>query len=145
MPRILRNILAVLAGTFATMACVMAFDAVNHLIWPPPPGTDPNDMESVKRAAAAMPVQALVFMEAGWMVCAIVGSLVATLIAAPPRSVIPGLIACGMLLLGTVAALMMLPHPPWMMPVAVVGIPLVGWATARVVRNALRTRTPLAQ
>ena len=131
MPPFLRSILAVLLGIVVGMLVVMAGDALVGRLFPLAPGVDPNDPTSLAQAIAAMPIAALLMLLVGWVTAAAVGAGVAARLAR--RAPVPhGLIVAAIILAATVANLILIPHPTWMLPAACVLIPVAGWVGVRL-------------
>lgn len=143
MPRILRRILAVLAGIVVAFVVVMLTDLLVGGIFPPPPGTDVRDPESMAAAIGAMPVIALALMVIGWGVASAVGAFVAVRIT-PERRRSAGHLVALLLLIATMANLAMLPHPAWMWVAALIAVPLLGWVGARMGAGGADERVILA-
>jgi hypothetical protein len=53
---ILRRIRAVIAGMIAAFAIVASAEGIAHHIYPPPPGTNMQDMAQVKAFVAMLPL-----------------------------------------------------------------------------------------
>jgi hypothetical protein len=136
MARSVRSIVAVLVGAAAAIAVVSASDALVGALWPLAPGTDLHDPAQLQRAMGAMPAAAFVALVIGWAVAAAVGATVATRIAAPTETGAPrrrpGVIVTALLLAGTAANLVSIPHPWWVWAAALVAIPTAGWLATQV-------------
>jgi hypothetical protein len=70
-----------------------------------------------------------------WLAGAATAGLVATRWSGA-RSRWPGLLAAGVLLAGSVATMLAIPHPGWVMTAAVLGMPAAAWLTTRPATNA---------
>jgi len=68
LPRMMRNVLAVVAGVVAAVAVMMACEFANSQLYPFPEGMDVYDIEKVRSFAATMPLSALMLVAAGWTV-----------------------------------------------------------------------------
>jgi hypothetical protein len=123
-PGMLRSILATLAGIIAVFLLVLGIEMIGHSIWPPPPGLDPTDPESVRAAMAQAPLGALVVVAVAWVVGAFAGAWLASRIAERrwPAYVIGGLTA-----VSSAANLVMIPHPFWFWIVALAIVPLAAY------------------
>ena len=107
-----RRILAVLLGLAAASVLFTAFEHVSSLIHPPPPGMDFNDPVALKAYIAGLPLRAFLMVLAGHILGSFAGGVVATRVA-PTAGARPALIAGGLLTLGGVINLVMIPHPIW--------------------------------
>jgi hypothetical protein len=90
----------------------MAVEALGQKVYPPPPGLDPSDPESIRAAMQDIPAGALVFVLLAWTVGSAAGGWVAARLA-PRRPVLHGMIIGALLLAGGLANLVMIPHPLW--------------------------------
>lgn len=131
MPPLVRSLLAVLAGVVASVAVVVAGDALAGQVYAVPAGTGPAEM---REAIRAMPAGAFALLLAGWVAASAVGAFLAARLARR-QPVAHGLVVAFVLLASTVANLWLLPHPAWVWAGALVGIPLAGWAASRTVRE----------
>ena len=131
MQPMIRSALVLLGGVIAAVIVVMLMDWVVATIYPFPSGTNLNNPESFREAVAGLPSGAFVLLVAGWALAGGVGSYIAARLATHAR-VIHGLIVALFVLVATIANLAKIPHPVWMWPAAIVLIPLVGWAAARL-------------
>ena len=86
-------------------------------------------------AAISAPMFAAVLL--AWVLGAAAAAWVATTWGAG-RSIAPGLVAAGVLLAGSVATMLAIPHPVWMIAGALVLMPAAAWLGAR--RGVVRAR-----
>ena len=107
----LRSILAVLAGLVVAWITVSLFEFASMHAFPPPPGVDVRDPQQLASLIAQMPVGALALVLAGWIVGALDGGLVATLIA---KGRVPAVVVGVLVMLGAFLMVAMVPHPMWM-------------------------------
>jgi hypothetical protein len=126
----LRIILGVVAGCVVAICVIFAIELVGHQIFPLPAGTDPLNAESLKAAAAAMPLAALLLVVAGWIVGVLAGGWVANAIA---RRSWPAYVVGALIAVGSVANGMMIPQPLWMTIAGVLGPAIAAFAVARMV------------
>lgn len=108
----LRNTLAALAGMFAAGLSIAAIQAVNGLLFPPPPGFDPSDPEQVAAMMEQIPLAALIIVELSYAVGSFLGGVVIAKLAASRRQLLAAVIG-GLLTLAGFANLLALPHPLW--------------------------------
>ena len=136
----IRGILGIVAGVAAAVLTVMAVQALGHALYPYPADIDLNDPEQIARVFPTIPVAAKLFVVAAWFGGALVGAAVAK--AMVGRSWAAWTIA-GLIALGAVMNLFVIPHPVWMQLSAVVA-PLLGGVIANhLVRR--RTDRPVAE
>jgi len=107
-----QNIVAGVCGVVAGGIAVAGIEGISSLVYPLPDGLDPYDKPAMTEYVKQLPVGAFVFVLTAWFVGATVGVAVARRIAVG-RNMVPGIVACGLLLLGTVAMLFQIPHPGW--------------------------------
>ena len=107
----LRSILAVLAGLVVAWITVSLFEFASMHTFPPPPGVDVRDPQQLAALVSQMPVGALALVFAGWVVGALDGGLVATLIA---KRRVPAIVVGVLVMLGAFLMVAMVPHPMWM-------------------------------
>ncbi len=119
MGKVFRGILAVVLG-FITMGVMgLIVEMMGHVIFPPPPGLDLHDPESIAAAMKTLPIGALVSVTVAWGLAAFAGAWVAARVA--PGGPLAFGLGIGVLgLSAAVATMMMIPHPLWMWVVAVV-------------------------
>ena len=136
---ILRFVLGVVAGTVVMFLVIMGIEFAGHMIYPPPPGIDPSNINDVARMMAAAPAGALAFVVLAWVVGAFAGGFVAAKISRTwPRTaaIVTGLVV----LAGVVAMIQQVPgHPTWM---AILGLILPVPAALLGARLARPKATP---
>jgi hypothetical protein len=64
---------ATVFGFVVAMAVIVAADSVVHAMYPPPPGFDMNNRESVRKLIAGMPVRAFATLLAAWILAGFFG------------------------------------------------------------------------
>jgi hypothetical protein len=131
-----RGVLGVVAGFVAAFLCVQGAEMFVHDLHPFPPGADMHDMATIKAFVATLPVQAFVFVLAGWLVGTLVGTFIAAKIG---RSRIPAYVLAVLLLCGGIANSIMIPQPVWFTAVSIViflVVPFAGIALAKPVQSA---------
>ena len=109
---IVRFVLGVLGGLVAGWLTTFLIEQGNTLLWPPPAGLDPHNVQDIAAIMAAMPTIALVALVFAWLAGAFVGGFVAAKIATRwplAAAVFPGLL----ILAGVVGMILMIPHPKW--------------------------------
>ena len=112
MPKLLRNLLAILAGIAIGAGVNGALITLSPSIIPPPAGVDVNSAESLSKAMHLFEPRHFVMPFLAHALGTLAGALAAYLIAATHRVPIAYLIG-GVFLLGGVAASFMIPAPAW--------------------------------
>jgi hypothetical protein len=134
----LRKILAVVGAILAASAVVFLVELVIPLIWPLPDEVAravkeyPPNVEKIRALVDQFPPGAFVGVLAGWLLGAVSGAVVATLIPAR-TSLVPGLVFGGFFLVVCLANLFMLRiHPPWFWAATLVLVPAAAYLGARM-------------
>jgi len=122
----IRNIAAAIIGLVIAFALIMAIEKVGHMIYPPPPDLDFSDPEAVRPYIATLPILALLFPMSAWMIATFSGSLVACVIGTV-RPLAFAVVVGGLVLAGTIANLIVIPHPLWFSALSVIGIVASAW------------------
>jgi hypothetical protein len=112
MPRLLRNVLAVIAGIAIGAGVNTALITLSPSIIPPPVGVDVNNAESLAKAIHLFEPRHFVMPFLAHALGTLAGALVAYLIAATHRAPIAYVIGA-VFLCGGVAASFMIPAPAW--------------------------------
>ena len=122
----IRNIAAAIIGLVIAFALIMAIEKVGHMIYPPPPDLVFSDPEAVRPYIATLPILALLFPMSAWMIGTFSGSLVACVIGTV-RPLAFAIVVGGLVLAGTIANLIVIPHPLWFSALSVIGIVASAW------------------
>ena len=130
----IRGILGIVAGVAAAVLTVMAVQALGHALYPYPADIDLNDPEQIARVFPTIPFAAKLFVVVAWFGGALVGAAVAKAIVG--RSWAAWTIA-GLIALGAVMNLFVIPHPVWMQLSAVIAPLLGGMIANHLVRSRL--------
>jgi hypothetical protein len=112
MPRLLRNVLAVLAGFVIGAGVNTALITLSPSIIPPPAGVDVNSAESLAKAMQLFQPRHFVMPFLAHALGTLAGALAAYLIASTHRALIAYVIGA-VFLFGGVAASFMIPAPAW--------------------------------
>jgi hypothetical protein len=97
------------------------------------PNVDPKNTEAIKALMSTIPVGALIMMLAGWLLSSFLGGMVAAKIDRENwmrNSLVVGVI----LMIGALMNFYYLPHPVWMVIVAVAGYIPAAYAGGRLMR-----------
>src|SRR4051794_18166412 len=108
----LRKIGAVLAGLLAAFVLIAVADSICARLYPLPTGLDPHDRKAWGIAMLSFPAGAFALLLGGWFVGTLAGTWIAAKIA---RSRVSGAIVGAVLFAGTIANMIMIPHPTWFM------------------------------
>jgi MFS family permease len=119
----MRKILGVVLGAIAAMLVVAAFDALaNHLY--PMPELESDDPAALAAVVGSMPIAAKLVVTAGWLAGPLAGAWLALRVGDWRMA---GRIVTAVVLAGSIANVLLLPHPLWMQVCAVL-LPVVGGA-----------------
>jgi hypothetical protein len=136
----LRSALAVLVGLLVGFLVVAGGEMIGHHLSPPPPGVDPSKPESIAAVMEQMPAAAFAPLLIAWAAGTFAGAWVAARIASRWK-LGHGMIVGDLFFAATVAILMMMPHPAW---VVVAGLSEVLAFKYLGATLASRDRTPPA-
>lgn len=133
-----RIVLGLLCGLVVAGITIFIVEALGHAIYPPPADLDIHNPDAMRTVMATMPPMAFVLVLVAWLLGALAGAWVAVRMVA--RSAIwPGIAIGVVILAGIGYNLVTLPHPVWMLPAALVLVPLSAWLGASL---ALRRSSP---
>lgn len=114
MPKLLRNVLAVLAGLVIGGSVNMALITLSPMLIPPPAGVDVSNAESLASAMHLFEPQHFIMPFLAHALGTLAGALVAYLVAASHKASLAYVIGV-VSLCGGVAACFMIPAPAWFM------------------------------
>ena len=120
----LRTVLGIVAGVMLAFAALIGLEMAGHAAMPPPAGLGPSNPEDLKQMVAAAPLAAKAWVVFGWFVAPLAGGWLARRLSGKGWA---GWIIAGLILLGGIANILMIPHPLWMQ-IAAVAAPLVAGA-----------------
>ena len=128
----LRSILSVFAGVVIAGLVVFVAEAVGHMIFPPPEGTDLSAPEALATIMDQIPVGAKIAVLVAWFLGVFAGCFTALKIS---RGVSwTGLVVAGIMLAMMAMTLIAIPHPVWMI-IGAVAVTVIGWfGAARLAR-----------
>lgn len=124
-----RKILGIFAGVVLAMVVMIGLEMAGHAAMPPPAGLDPADPEDLKQMVASASLAAKAWVVFAWFAAAAAGGWVARRLS---RADWAGWVIAGLILVGGIANIMMIPHPLWMQIAAVVAPLLGGWVVTRL-------------
>jgi hypothetical protein len=113
---------------------MMGLETLGHKVYPPPPGLDPTNMESVRAMMKDIPLGALLFVLAAWVIGTAAGGAVAAKIASR-KPVLHAIIVGVVILALTVVNLVMIPHPTWFAVVSLLAAVPAAYVGALAVRR----------
>ena len=122
----MRSILGLILGLAVAILTVMLFQWISHTVWPPPEGLDPNDSAALAEHLKAAPLGSLILVVAGYVVGTFDGVFLGCFIGTAKRYVYAVVIG-GLILVGTISTLIMIPHPIWFSASSLIGIPVAAW------------------
>ena len=125
----LRTILGIVAGVVVAFVVLMGLEMAGHAAMPPPAGLDPADPEDLKQMVASASTAAKAWVVFAWFAAAVAGGWVARRLS---RASWAGWVIAGLIVVGGIANIMLIPHPLWML-IAAVAVPLLGgWLVTRL-------------
>ncbi len=130
----LKNIAATIAGILSAIAVVALVQMAGHTIYPQPPGIDKTNPETIANFVDTLPLGALLFVVAGWVLSPFLGAITATVLSGK-HSIIPGLAVGLAILLATVANLYAIPHPLWMSVTGIIAPLPAAWLGAKLLQT----------
>ncbi|MDX2359358.1 MAG: hypothetical protein QNK23_01035 [Crocinitomicaceae bacterium] len=107
----MKSFLATFIGVFVAIFAMMGIQMVGHNVFPVPPEINFEDPASLSENMHLIPAGSFIFILLAHSLGQLFGLLTAKLI--DKTSAYPVYIIAGFLLLGTVANLVMIPHPVW--------------------------------
>jgi hypothetical protein len=125
----LRTILGIVAGVLVAFVALIGLEMAGHAAMPPPVGLGPADAEDLKQMVASASMAAKAWVVFGWFAAVVAGGWVARRLS---RKGWAGWVIAGLIVLGGIANIMMIPHPLWMQIAAVAAPLLGGWIVTRL-------------
>ncbi len=129
MPSVARRSIALVVGATVASTLIAATEALGHAVYPIPAGLDVANLQQFEGYVQSLPVGALLFVAAAWAVGAFAGGMSAALVAGSHPRLFAYLIG-GLVLAATIANLISVPHPAWVVAVGITGIGLASIAAA---------------
>ena len=121
-----RDAAAAIAGLVVTFALIAGIEFIGHNLYPPPEGLDFTDPDAMRPYIASLPIPALLFPMFAYFIGTFCGTLLACIIGTA-KPVVFALIVGVLVLAGTIANLIWIPHPLWFTIFAVIGIIGSAW------------------
>jgi len=131
----IRDAAAAVIGLVIAFVLIMAIEKAGHFIYPPPPDLDFSDSDAVRTYIATLPLLALLFPMFAWVIGTFSGTLVACFIGTV-RPIAFAIVVGGLVLAGTVANLIVTPHPHWFSVLSLIGIVASAWLAQHLAPNA---------
>lgn len=122
----IRDAAAAVAGLVVAFLLVYAVQFLGHSLYPPPAGLDQTNLEAMQDYVSTLPIPALLFPMFAYFIGTFCGTLLAGTIGTA-RPVIFAFIVGLLILAGTIANLIWIPHPLWFSIAAVLGIIGSAW------------------
>lgn len=135
-----RLLLSIVGGLLAAFLLVFASDALFHSLAASASALprNSNGPEAMAAYVASQPTGVLAGLALGWGIAALVGSAIAARFGS--RGEWPGWIVGALFLLATASNFLMIPHPAWMITLAVVAITVATLVGARLGARRSRAR-----
>lgn len=124
-----RVVLGIIVGIAVSMGSIFVVEWLGHQLYPPPAGVSMNSPEIVADYIATAPVMALIFPPLGWFTGAAIGGWAARSITDKHWA---GWVIAGLVLVGGIINLFLIPAPLWMQIAAVAAPLLGGWVATRL-------------
>ncbi|MEM1176481.1 MAG: hypothetical protein AAGI27_16935, partial [Pseudomonadota bacterium] len=116
-----RNALAYLLGIAAAILTIMLVEALGHVVFPVEADIDFEDSEGLANYMATLPLGAVLFVALAWALGVVAGIAVALRIG-DLKPVYFSSVITSFVLAGAVSQMILIPHPTWFVPVALIGI-----------------------
>jgi hypothetical protein len=113
-----RYAIALVVGIVVAFGLVAAIESLGHRLFPPPKDVNWNDPNVLRDYVQRLPIGALLFVVAAWVIATFTGGFAAARIARARPMLFAGIVG-GLVLCATIANLVMIPHPVW---IAVTGL-----------------------
>jgi len=125
-----RSVLAILAGLLSAFVVIALVEAIGVRFYPPQPGMDPRDPNSIRAAMANLPRGAMLCVLVAYAAGSVVGGWVAARFA-PRAKLTHGMIVGALLLAAGVLNMSTIPHPGWFWASSIAIYLLGSWSGAR--------------
>lgn len=133
----IKNILAVFAGLATAFVIIFVFEAIGHIIYPPPPEIDLSNSDHVRQLIESMPVGALIIVIIAWAIGSFAGGVVSSIVAISHKTML-AIIVGALITVSAFINLMMVYHPAWMWVCGLLaGIPFAWWGSIVIRKNTI--------
>ncbi len=132
----IRKIAAVVLGIAVAVAIVAATEAIGHAVYPVPADLDVQDAVQFGIYLESLPFGAFLFVLAAWTLATLGGGLLACFISREKPFVYAAIVG-GFMLAGTVANLIMIPHPLWFSIIAVISISIMTYLAGSIASSQM--------
>jgi len=132
----IRKIAAVVLGIAVAIAIVAATEAIGHAVYPVPADLDVQDAVQFGNYLESLPFGAFLFVLAAWTLATLGGGLLACFISREKPFVYAAIVG-GFMLAGTVANLIMIPHPLWFSIIAVISISIMTYLAGSIASSQM--------
>lgn len=127
----LRKFIAVATGTVSGIVTLFLIETTGHLMSPPPADININDMEAIKAYTANAPVIVFVMLIIAYALGSLLGGYIAGLLSTDKK--MDNALSVGGILLGLgTFNLFSLPHPTWVIVVALIVFIPFSWIGGRL-------------
>ena len=127
----MRNGLGFIAGIVVSFLVISLIQYLNHFIFPPPAGLDPNNPDDVAAIVAQAPFLAMLGVEISYAAGSFLGGATIGKIASR-RPVVLALGLGALLTVGNIVNLATIPHPLWMAILTTITFVPLTWLGARL-------------
>ncbi len=127
----LRKIAAAVLGIVAAGLIVAAVEALGHSVYPVPPDIDFKDPVQFASYVESLPIGAFLFVAGAWTLGTLGGGLLACFIAKEKPVIYSGIVG-SFIFVGTIANLVMIPHPLWFSISALIAIAVMTYITGKI-------------
>ena len=133
----MRRLLGIVVGVVVGGLAVAAVETLGHRAFPLRTNVDTSNVEAMRALLASAPLAALISVAVAWFLGASVGGSLSGIVGRSPDLISVG-IPVAVLFAGTVAALVTIPHPLWLVIVGVAVYPLALLVALAVARRFRR-------
>ncbi len=127
----LRSVLSVLAGVIAGVLVIALVESLGHMLFPPPPGLEVHNPESLARLMSQIPIGAMIAVVVAWACGSITAGFAAAKVARQRHTTV-ALVAGGILLCLGGYSLVTIHHPLWMTVLGILFPLPAAWSGARL-------------
>ena len=127
-----RRLGGIAVGIVSAMLLIMGIEFAGHMIWPPPPGLNPQDPAQITELLKTMPLAAQLWIPLSYFVGTFGGCTLALRLSGGWMNALWVVLA--IILLSVAMNLMVIPHPTWLAALAALA-PLLAALLARALRR----------